>query len=95
MPSEFVLANQEYFGLQFSLSFGHPNIFWRSSSPFDLPFGTWYTAILCPVYPQAEVKSGFLKGLLPHALTKCKSDTLLFEKQQAKILGNIKQPTKF
>ena len=34
IPSEFVLAIQEYFGLPFSLSFGHPNIFWHASSPF-------------------------------------------------------------
>ena len=27
VPSEFVLAIQEYFGLQYFLSFGHPNIF--------------------------------------------------------------------
>ena len=31
VPSEFVLSIQEYFGTQFSLSFGHPNIFWPAS----------------------------------------------------------------
>ena len=40
VPSEFVLAIQGYFGLQFSLSFGHPNIFGMPIPHFGLPFGT-------------------------------------------------------
>ena len=48
VPSEFVVAIQEYFGLQFSFSFGHPNIFWRAVLHFGLPFCTWHAAISQP-----------------------------------------------
>ena len=56
-PSEFVLAIQEYFHLQLSLLFGHPNIFGASVPHFVLPFDTWH-AILHPgkcFLPPAEI----------------------------------------
>ena len=48
VPSESVLANQEYFGLQFSLSFGHQMFFGVPIPHFGLPFGTLHTAISHP-----------------------------------------------
>ena len=40
VPSEFVKAIQEYFALQFSLSFGHPMFFGVPVPLFGLPFDT-------------------------------------------------------
>ena len=55
VPSEFVLAIQEYFGLQFSFSFNLSiqKSFGVPLPHFGLPFGTWHAAISCPVFSQS------------------------------------------